>query len=190
MPISGKLFVWEEGANYAPEEPGVYVLYNKDRDLIYVGGSINIRGTFAHYLETNFSGDPRKRGTKYYRRKPTLEWKKRAFELLNEYNQKHGELPELNVPPDLLKEDVRHECGFYFYEDIDKSLFEVAFNLEDFREKIRTVPVSSLEFHQKRGDFARWIHNVLRKTLLAERIGKINNNGEDIRRELLSSLLK
>lgn len=188
MSIPGDLYVWGEKAKGAPEEAGVYALYNKDKVLIYVGGSTNLRETFTHHLETSFSDDPRKRETRYYRRKSTQNWEERAKELLNEYSQRHGELPKLNAPPELPKKEVARELGFYFYEDVDRSLFEAAFNLEDFWEKIRKVPVSSLKFHQKRGDFAKWIRDVFNETQLAHRIEKIHNTGEDLRRELLNSL--
>jgi len=184
MSISGKMYVWGERAKYIPEEAGVYALYNEDRILIYVGGSANLQKTFAHYLETNFSDDPRKRETRYYKRESTLNWKERVKELLDEYNQEHGELPKLNIPPEPPKKEVASEWGFYFYEDVNKPLFEAAFNLEDFWEKIRKIPVASLEFHQKRGDFARWIRDVFKETQLAERIEKIYSIGEDLRREL------
>ena len=188
MSISGKMYVWGERAKYVPEEAGVYALYNEDRVLIYVSGSANLRETFTHYLETNFSDDPRKLETRYYGRESTSKWKERAMELLDEYSQEHGELPKLNVPLELSKKEVAREWGFYFYKDVGKPLFEAAFNLEDFWEKIRKVPVASLEFHQKRGDFSRWIRDVFKETQLAERIEKIHNTGEDLRRELLNSL--
>jgi hypothetical protein len=188
MPISGKMYVCGEKAKYVPEEAGVYALYNKDRILIYIGGSTNLRETFTHYLETNFSDDTRKRETIYYRRESTLNWEERVKKLLDEYSQEHGELPKLNAPPELTKKEVAREWGFYFYEDIGKPLFEAAFNLEDFWKKIRKVPVSSLEFHQKRRDFARWIREVFKETQLAERIENIYNTGEDLRKELLNAL--
>jgi len=188
MPISGKMYVWGERAKYVPEEAGVYTLYNEDRGLIYVGGSNNLREIFTHYLETNFSDDPRKCETRYYGRESAPNWEERVKELLDEYSQEHGELPKLNVPPELPKKEVAREWGFYFYQDINKPLFEAAFNLEEFWKKIRKVPVASLEFHQKRGDFARWISDVFKETQLAERIEKIHNTGEDLRSELLNSL--
>jgi len=188
MPISGKLYMWEEKAKYIPAEAGVYALYNQGRFLIYVGESANLQETFAYYLETNFSEDPCKRETKYYKREFTANREERVKELLNEYRQKHGELPKCNLPPELPKKEIARGWGFYFYEDIGKPLFEAAFNLEDFWEKIRKVSVASLEFHQKRGDFARWIRDVFKETQLAERIEKIYNTGEDLRRELLNSL--
>ena len=188
MPISGKMYVWEERAKYVPDEAGVYALYNEDKVLIYVGGSDNLQETFTRYLETNFPDDPRKCETRYYRREPTPNWEERVIELLNEYGQEHGELPKLNNPLELPKKEVARELGFYFYEDVGKPLFEAAFDLEDFWEKIKKVPVVSLEFHQKRGDFARWIRDVFKETLLAERIEKIYNTGEELRRELLNTL--
>jgi len=68
MPIQGKLYLWGERAKGVPEEMGVYAFYEKNRVMIYLGGSSNLRETFSRYLETNFSDDPRKRETVYYRR--------------------------------------------------------------------------------------------------------------------------
>ena len=58
----------------------------------------------------------------------------------------------------------------------------------NFSEKIKKVPVASLEFHQKRGDFARWSRDILRDMKLAEAIEKIDKTGENLREELLNSL--
>lgn len=187
MPISGQLFAWGERAKYVPEEAGVYAFYSEDRTLIYLEGSPNLRRTFTNYLETNFSEDPRKRKTVYYKRESTINWQERAKELLNEYSQQHGELPKLNILPEPPKKEVTTECGFHFYEDIGKPLFQTAFNLEEFWEKLKNVPVSSLEFHQRRGDFARWIRDIFEEIQLAERIEKIFDVGEDLRRELLNA---
>jgi len=187
MPISGKMYMWGERAKYVPEEAGVYALYNEDRVLIYIDGSTNLRETFTNYIETNFSDDPHKCETKYYRRESTPNWEERVKALLDEYNQEHGELPKLNVSPEPPKKEVAREWGFYFYQDVNKPIFEAAFNLEEFWEKVKKVPVASLEFHQKRGDFAKWIRDVFKETQLAERIEKIYSSGEDLRRELLNS---
>ena len=188
MPISGKMYTWGERAKYVAEEAGVYALYNEDRVLIYVGGSANLQETFTHYLETDFSDDPRKRETRYYRREFTPNWEERVRELLDEHSQEHGEPPKLNIPPELPKKEVAPERGFHFYEDFGKPLHEAAFSLEDFWKKIRKVPVASLEFHQKRGDFAKWIRDIFKETQLAERIEKIYKTGEDLRRNLLDTL--
>ncbi|MCW3976891.1 MAG: hypothetical protein NWE77_03050, partial [Candidatus Bathyarchaeota archaeon] len=186
MSIQGKLYMWGERAKYVPEETGVYAFYDKNRVLIYLGGSSNLRETFSRYQETNFSDDPRKRETVYYRRMSAINWEERVKNLLDEYKQDCGDIPKLNNP---LKprEKVTPEWGFYFYEAFNKPLFEAAFNLDDLRKKIGKVPVASLEFHQNRGDFARWIRDVFKETQLAERISRMSSSGEALRLELLNA---
>ncbi len=182
------MYVWGDKAKHVPEGPGVYALYNKDKALIYIGESTNLREEFTHHLETNFSDDPRKRETRCYKREFTSSQKDRMKELLKDYSQKHGRLPKCNLPSEPPKTEVTRESGFHFYEDIGKPLYEVALNPQDLREKMRKVPVTSLEFHQKRGDFAKWIRDILKDIQLAESIQKIEKAGEDLRRELLNSL--
>ena len=188
MSISGKMYVWGDRAKHVPEGPGVYALYNEDKVLIYIGESTDLREKFTHYLETNFSDDPRKRETRYYKRGITSKQEDRMKELLDEYRQKHGKLPKCNLPPEPPKKEAPYEWGFYFYANIGKPLFEAAFSPQDLKEKIRKVPVASLEFHQERGDFARWICDVFKDVQLAEAIEKIDKTGEDLRRGLLNSL--
>jgi hypothetical protein len=187
MPIQGKLYMWGERAKNVPEETGVYAFYDKNRMMIFLGGSSNLRDTFTRYQETNFSDDPRKRETVYYRRMNTANWKETVKKLLDEYRQDYGDIPKLNSP---LKpqEKVIPEWGFYFYEAFNKPLFEAAFNLEDLKKKIAKVPVASLEFHQNRGDFARWIRDVFKETQLADRLAKTTRTGEDLRLALLNAL--
>jgi uncharacterized protein (UPF0212 family) len=188
MPVSGETYAWGDKAKHVPEGSGVYALYDEAKFLIYIGESTSLREKFAHYLETNFSDDPRKRETRYYKREFTSKQEERLKELLDEYMQKHGELPKCNLPPEPVKKEVAREWGFYFYENVGKSLYEVALNPKDLREKIRKVSVASLEFHQKRGDFAKWIRDVFKDVRLAEAIEMIDKTGEDLRRELLNSL--
>jgi hypothetical protein len=187
MPIQGKLYLWGERAKGVPEEIGVYAFYDKNRVMIYLGGSSNLRETFTRYIETNFYDDPRKREAVYYRRMSTPNWKETVKNLLDEYKKDCGAIPKLNVP---LKQEekVTPEWGFYFYEDFNKPLFEAAFNLEELKKKVAKVSVASLEFHQNRGDFARWIRDVFKETQLAERITGICSSGEDLRLGLLNAL--
>jgi hypothetical protein len=187
MPIQGKLYMWGKRAKGVPEESGVYAFYDKNRMLIYIGGGSNLRETFSCYLETNFSDDPRKRETVYYRRESSINWEETVKNLLDEYKQGCGDVPKLNNPlkPD---EKVTPEWGFYFYEAFNKPLFEAAFNLEDLKKKVAKVPVASLEFHQNRGDFARWIRDVFKEDQLADRISRMSSSGEALRLELLNAL--
>lgn len=179
------MYVWEERAKNVSDEAGVYALYNKDKALIFLGGSANLRETFTRYLETNFLEDPRKNETRYYRREFTQDWEERVQELLNEARQETEELPKINNSQELPKNQVPRELWFYFYKNFDEPLFEAAFNLEEFMKKIKKISVTSIEFHQNRGDFARWVQDVLKETLLAEKIEKIRGTGEELRRELL-----
>ena len=187
MPIQGKLYLWGEKAKGVLKESGVYAFYDKNRLMLYIGGSPNLRETFTRYNATNFSDDPRKRETVYYRRMGIVNWEETVKNLLDEYKQGFGDIPKLN---NILKkeEKVTPEWGFYFYESFNKPLFEAAFNLDDLKKKIGKVPVVSLEFHQNRGDFARWINEVFKETQLAERITKMCSAGEALRLELLNAL--
>ncbi|MDH5448787.1 MAG: hypothetical protein OEY24_00790 [Candidatus Bathyarchaeota archaeon] len=187
MSISGEIYYWGDKAKNIPKGPGVYAFYNGDKILIYIGETVNLQEEFTHYLKTNFSDDPRKRETKYYKREFTSKQKDRVKVLLDEYRQKHGRFPKCNVPPEPAKKEISSEWGFYFYEDVGKPLHEVALNLQDLRKKMSKVPVASLEFHQKRGDFAKWISGIFKDMELAEAIRKIDKTGEDLRRELLNS---
>lgn len=188
MPISGKMYVWGEKAKHVPPESGIYAFYNERGSLIYLGGSSNLQETFLNYLATNVSDDIGKPDTRYYRRELSSEWEERLKALLHEYKTEHGELPPLNSTPEVIQKEVSRAWGFYFYEAVGKPVYEAAFNLGDFSEKIKKVPVASLEFHQERGDFSKWIHAVFKETQLAERIAGIFTKGEDLRRDLLNAL--
>ena len=85
MAILGKTYSWGDRAKYVQEKPGVYAFYDKDVALIYIGKSINLQESFAEYIETNFSNEPCKNVTKYYRREFTENPEKRMKELLEEY---------------------------------------------------------------------------------------------------------
>jgi len=187
MPILGNLYLWGNKAKGVPKETGVYAFYDENRNLIYLGGSSDLRETFTRYLETNFSEDPRKRETTYYRRMNAKNWEETVKCLLAEYKKDCGDLPKLNIPVEQ-KEKVTSEWGFYFYEAFNKPLFEAAFNIDDLKKKAAKVPVDSLEFHQNRGDFARWIRDVFKETQLADRIVAIQSTGETLRAELLNAL--
>ena len=193
MPILGNLYLWGEKAKGVPKETGVYAFYDENRNLIYLGGSSDLRETFTHYVETEFSDDPRKRETKYYRRMNAINWEETVKCLLAEYKKDCGDLPKLNIPlkqeeKEEPEEKVTSEWGFYFYEAFNKPIFDAAFNLDELHEKIVCVPVASLDFHQNRGDFARWIRDVFKETQLSERIANITSTGEQLRTDLLNAL--
>ena len=85
-------------------------------------------------------------------------------------------------------EKVEPEKGFHFHEGIGKPLNQVARSFQDFLEKLKTVPIASIEFHQNRGDVSNWIRDVLLNTQVAEAIEKIKGTGEAVRRQLIETM--
>lgn len=84
-------------------------------------------------------------------------------------------------------ENVPREKAFYFFTSIGNYTGENASSLKEFMEKIRTVDIKSLEFHLYRGDFERWIADVLEDKSLAAEIAQaksLNYSGPPLRNVL------
>jgi hypothetical protein len=82
---------------------------------------------------------------------------------------------------------VPREKAFYFFTSIGNYTGESASSLKEFMEKINEVNVKSLEFHLYRGDFEKWIDEVLEDAQLADEIRKLkraNLTGESLRNQL------
>lgn len=75
---------------------------------------------------------------------------------------------------------------FFFYTEIGKYTGISATSLKDFKKKLGEVPLESIEFHYQRGDFQRWVRDVFRDQVLAERIDRIGTSrqGEYLRTAL------
>lgn len=69
------------------------------------------------------------------------------------------------------------EKAFYFFTSIGNYTGESASSLKGFIDKIREVNIKSLEFHFDRGDFEKWIAEVLEDKGLAEYIRKLRGHG-------------
>ena len=67
------------------------------------------------------------------------------------------------------------ENAFYFFTSIGNYTGKKACSLEEFVNKIKEVNVKSLEFHLYRGDFEKWIAEVLEDGVLAEDIKSLKN---------------
>ncbi|MCW3982135.1 MAG: hypothetical protein NWE81_03380 [Candidatus Bathyarchaeota archaeon] len=185
LPISGRLYVWGDNAKFAPEKPGVYALYNAGEVPIFVGQSDNLREEFNNYLKTSFSDSPCKGETRFYRRELTESPDERKKQLLLEFLEEHGESPKCNTETEPSDKQTEEEGAFHFYEDMGRPLKEMAVDLEDFQNKIGKIPSRSLEFHHQRGDFARWIHDVVGEYALAESVEGIDKAGEALRKAIL-----
>jgi hypothetical protein len=81
------------------------------------------------------------------------------------------------------------EKAFYFFTSIGNYTGVSASSLKEFMEKINEVNVKSLEFHVGRGDFEKWIDEVLQDSELAgevRRLEKYNLTGESLRGQLFT----
>ncbi len=63
---------------FVKSKPGIYVLYNKKLDAIYVGESDNLQTSFSKYLDGNFESEPCKQKTHVYQRTFTTNPKEKA----------------------------------------------------------------------------------------------------------------
>lgn len=79
---------------------------------------------------------------------------------------------------------VTFEKAFYFYQGIAKPTGEFAVSLTDFCNKINTVSSECLVFHLKRGDFQKWIEEIIGDPELAKRINKIKVKNNAVRSTL------
>lgn len=85
---------------------------------------------------------------------------------------------------------VPYANGFHFFTSFGMYTGETAISLEHFTREIETIPLESIEFHFKRGDFQKWVASTLGDDKLAEEIGCIEENlsGEPLRKTLLTVL--
>jgi hypothetical protein len=82
---------------------------------------------------------------------------------------------------------VAREKAFYFFTSIGNYTGSSASSLKEFMEKINEVNAKSLEFHLYRGDFEKWINEVLEDGELAgevRRLQKFNLAGDALRNQL------
>jgi hypothetical protein len=87
---------------------------------------------------------------------------------------------------------VPREKAFYFFTSIGNYTGESASSLAEFMEKVSKVNAKSLEFHFYRGDFEKWISEVLQDEELSEELRKmrgLNLVGESLRSSLYAAIL-
>jgi len=99
------------------------------------------------------------------------------------------------------KPEIRHkhvlrkvppEKSFTFYYDFSKPTGLTARSLSEFHSALKRVDGRSVKFHMVRGDFARWIRQVLGFRELADDISKVKiaRSEEALRRRLLRVIEK
>jgi hypothetical protein len=93
--------------------------------------------------------------------------------------------PQVNSEAIKVLRTVGDREAFYFYEAVGKPTGEVAKNLSDFLDRVKSVKSESLVFHLERRDFQNWVKQVLGDSKLAEELGNISPlNSEDIRTKI------
>jgi hypothetical protein len=88
---------------------------------------------------------------------------------------------------------VSREKAFYFFTSIGNYTGESAASLKEFVDKINEVNAKSLEFHLYRGDFEKWVAEVLEDKELAlevRKLQKYNLTGETLRNQLYIIVLR
>jgi excinuclease UvrABC nuclease subunit len=98
--LDGKVLLWLESARFVKSKPGVYVLYDKKLNVLYIGSSENLQKEFSNYVDTNFENNPDKQKTHTYQRMFIENPEERKTQLLEDYKTAHGELPCCNVGTD------------------------------------------------------------------------------------------
>jgi len=63
--LEGKVLLWLESARFVKSKSGVYVLYDKKLNVLYIGESDNLQNEFAKYVDTNFENDVCKQKNPY-----------------------------------------------------------------------------------------------------------------------------
>jgi len=86
------------------------------------------------------------------------------------------------VASKILREIMGHEA-FYFFTDIGQYNGVYATSLDDFCQKLKGINLRSVEFHSARGDFEKWIREVIGDPYLAEQVKKLSGElkGEALR---------
>ncbi len=94
--LNDKFRVWLDSAKFVKAIPGVFVLYNRNKEIIYIGESKNLQQTFTKYVDNNFENDSGKQKTQSYQREFVEDPKERKRILLEDFKKEHGKLPFCN----------------------------------------------------------------------------------------------
>lgn len=82
---------------------------------------------------------------------------------------------------------LEHNAPFHFCVDIGDYTGVSAASYEDFLASIKQVKAKSLSFHLQRGDFQKWVLDILKDKKLAREIEKVRNQklrGQALRNRL------
>ena len=94
--LDDKMRVWLESAKFVKQVAGVYVLYNRNKDPIFIGETSNLEETFTKYVDTDFEGSECKQKTQSYQREFTEKPKERQLQLIEDFENEYGTMPICN----------------------------------------------------------------------------------------------
>ncbi len=81
------------------------------------------------------------------------------------------------------------DSPFRFATGIDEFTGSLAWTLTGMREILGTIPLDSLEYHSREGDYASWARTSLGDEPLAEKMAKLQSiRGERLRKSLLKAI--
>jgi excinuclease UvrABC nuclease subunit len=98
--LEDKVSVWIQSAQFVKAKPGVYVLYDKNLDAIYIGASENLQQTFEKYVNEDFENNACKQKTRSYQRIFVDNPQERQKQMLDDYEKEHGKIPSCNAESD------------------------------------------------------------------------------------------
>lgn len=101
--LDDKIRVWLESSIFVKARPGVYVFYDKNKKVIYIGETQNLQERFTKYIDTDFENDICKQKTASYQREFVENPKERKKQLLEDYKNTFGRLPSCNNEAELLQ---------------------------------------------------------------------------------------
>ena len=94
--LEEKIHLWIDSARFVKSRSGVYILYNKKQEPIFIGASENLQKQFSAYLDSDFQNDECKQKTHSYQRFFTEDQTEKRNTLLNQFKEENGRLPECN----------------------------------------------------------------------------------------------
>ncbi len=81
--------------------------------------------------------------------------------------------------------------AFHFYFDVGQPADISAKNVKEFYDVVKTIPVKSLEFHLRKGDFENWFMTTVKDDVFGRELAgfkQMELNGEALRDEILLGL--
>jgi hypothetical protein len=87
--------------------------------------------------------------------------------------------PKVDMGAVKILRTVGDQEAFYFYEALGKPTGEIARNLPDFLDKVKSVKSESLLFHLQRRDFENWIGKTLGDSELAGKLEGVPRSSSD-----------